>query len=64
MHGGLSTYQAQTIIRGLNSVNFIGMDLVEVAPIYDVSGITALAGAHLILDFICLQAMDKEEKLA
>ncbi len=54
--GGLSMWQAQSIIRGLSDINFLGMDLVEVAPAYDVSDITSLAGAHLMLDFICLLA--------
>ena len=54
--GGLSTWQAQTIIRGLSNIEFVGMDLVEVAPIYDVGEITSLAGASIMLDFICLLA--------
>ncbi len=54
--GGLSTWQAQTIIRGLGNIEFVGMDLVEVAPAYDVGEITALAGASIMLDFICLLA--------
>ena len=32
------------------------MDLVEVAPAYDVGEITALAGATLALDMLCLYA--------
>ncbi len=54
--GGLSTYQAQSIIRGLSGVNFVGMDLVEVAPAYDHADITSLAAASLMLDFICALA--------
>jgi len=54
--GGLTTYQAQRIIRGLAGINLIGMDQVEVAPAYDTSGITALAGASLALDMLCLFA--------
>ncbi len=60
--GGLSSWQAQTIIRGLTSINFVGMDLVEVAPIYDVGEITSLAGASIMLDFICLLAKQKKTK--
>ena len=41
-------------MRGLREVNFVGMDLVEVAPMYDVGDITSLAAATLLLDFICL----------
>ncbi len=54
--GGLSTYQAMSIIRGLRGINLIGMDLVEVAPAYDVGEITALAGAHLAMEMICVYA--------
>ena len=50
--GGLSTYQARSILNGLNQVNFKGMDLVEVSPHYDSAGITALAAATLILDYL------------
>ena len=60
--GGLSTYQAQSIIRGLADIDFKGMDLVEVAPAYDVGEITSLAGASIILDFICLMAERKKRK--
>jgi len=58
--GGLSTYQAQSIIRGLREVNFVGMDLVEVAPAYDHGEVTSLAGASLILDFICALAYQRK----
>ena len=54
--GGLSTWQAQTIIRGLTATDFVSMDLVEVAPVYDVGEITSLAGASLLLDYFCLLA--------
>lgn len=54
--GGLSTAQAMAIIRGLTGINLIGMDLVEVAPAYDVGEITALAGAHLAAEMICVYA--------
>ena len=54
--GGLSTWQAQEILRGLAGLNVIGADLVEVSPAYDVGTITALAGATLALDFLALMA--------
>ena len=57
--GGLSTWQAQTIIRGLKDIEFVGMDLVEVAPAYDVAEVTSLAGASLMMDFVCLLAEQK-----
>ena len=54
--GGLSSHQAQQILRGLAGVNLAGMDLVEVAPDYDVGEITSLAGASLALEMIYLYA--------
>ena len=54
--GGLSTYQAMSIIRGLMGINLVGMDVVEVAPAYDVGEITALAGAHIAMEMICVYA--------
>ena len=54
--GGLTSHQAREILRGLSGLSVIGADLVEVAPIYDVGEITALAGATLAQDFLCLMA--------
>jgi agmatinase len=56
--GGLSTFQALEIIRGLAGINVVGMDIVEVAPAYDVGEITALAGAMLAAEFLCLYAVN------
>ena len=56
MTGGLTSAQALEAIRGLGELDIVGMDVVEVAPPYDVSEITALAAAHIAHDFICLQA--------
>ena len=47
--GGLTTATALAILRGLTGLAFVGMDVVEVAPAYDVGGITALAAASLAL---------------
>lgn len=54
--GGLTTHQAIAIIRGLLGINLIGMDIVEVAPAYDVGEITSLAGATLAVEMINLYA--------
>ena len=54
--GGLATWQAQSIIRRLTGLSFVGMDVVEVAPAYDVSEITALAGATMAWEYISLLA--------
>jgi len=52
--GGLATWQAQAIMRRLGGLQFIGMDLVEVCPPYDVAEITALAGATMAWEYLSL----------
>jgi agmatinase len=58
--GGLATWQARAILAGLKDIDFVAMDLVEVAPAYDVGEITALAGATLCMDMICMAAYRKK----
>ena len=52
--GGLTVPQALEIIRGCFGLNLIGCDLVEVSPAYDVSGNTALLGANLLFEMLCV----------
>ncbi|KAI8961963.1 arginase family protein [Daldinia sp. FL1419] len=53
--GGWSSRELLTIIDGLNGLNIIGGDVVEVAPIYDTAGqTTALAAAEVVLSLIGL----------
>jgi agmatinase len=54
--GGLSSHQALEILRGLVGIDLVGMDVVEVAPAYDVGDITALAGATVAAEMLCLFA--------
>ncbi len=54
--GGLATWQAQAILRRLDGLDFRGMDVVEVAPPYDVAEITALAAASIAWEYIALLA--------
>ncbi len=54
--GGLTSHQAMAIIRGLKGINIIGMDIVEVAPAYDIGEITALAASHLAMEMLYLYA--------
>jgi agmatinase len=60
--GGLSTAQAFAILRGLGSLNIVGMDVVEVAPAYDQAEITAIAAATIAYDQLCLRAIKKGAK--
>jgi guanidinobutyrase len=52
--GGLTTIQALEIIRGCRNLDIIGGDLVEVAPVYDPSGNTALLAANLLFEMLCV----------
>ena len=61
--GGLTSGQTSIILRDLAGINLVGMDVVEVAPQYDVSGATAIAGAHVAVDLMCLWALNKKAAL-
>lgn len=52
--GGLSVPQALEIIRGCHGLKLVGGDLVEVSPAYDTSGNTALLGANLLYEMLCV----------
>jgi agmatinase len=52
--GGLASWQLQAILRRLTGIDFIGMDVVEVAPAYDVAEITALAAATVVWEYLSL----------
>ncbi|HEA65779.1 MAG TPA: agmatinase [Desulfobacterales bacterium] len=54
--GGLTAIEALTLLRGLNPLNLIGADVVEVSPPYDPSGNTALVGATIMYELLCLLA--------
>lgn len=52
--GGLFTWQAMAILKRLRGLNFVGMDVVEVSPAYDVAEITSLAAASLAWQYLSL----------
>jgi agmatinase len=52
--GGLFPWQVQAIMRGLKGLNFVGMDVVEVSPAYDVAEITALSAATVMWEYLAL----------
>ncbi|SFG70386.1 agmatinase [Methylobacterium gossipiicola] len=54
--GGFTSREALFLVRALGGLDFVGADLVEVAPPLDPSGITALAGATLVFEILCLLA--------
>ncbi|KXU91920.1 agmatinase [Caballeronia megalochromosomata] len=52
--GGLTVQQGLEIVRGMKGLNVVGADLVEVAPPYDQAGTTALVGANLAFEMLCV----------
>ena len=54
--GGLTPREAQRLLRGLRGLHLVGADVVEVAPPFDQSGGTALIGANMMFEILCLLA--------
>ena len=54
--GGLASWQLLAMLRRLGGLRFAGMDVVEVAPPDDHAEVTALAGATLAMEMVCLYA--------
>ncbi|MDP6688649.1 MAG: agmatinase [Alphaproteobacteria bacterium] len=54
--GGFSTLEAQLMLRGLSGLDLVGGDVVEVSPPFDPSGNTALVGATMMFEILCLLA--------
>jgi len=52
--GGFSSVEAQLMIRGLRGLQLIGGDVVEVAPPFDPTGNTALVGATMMFEILCV----------
>ena len=51
--GGLTTIEAQLLLRGLRGLDLVGGDVVEVAPPFDPTGNTALVGATMMYEILC-----------
>lgn len=52
--GGFTSAEVIELVRIFRGINLQGADLVEVAPAYDPSYVTALLGAHLIFEILSL----------
>ena len=52
--GGFSVIQGLEIVRGCKGLDLVGCDLVEVSPPYDPLGNTALVGANLLFEMLCV----------
>ena len=58
--GGFNVREAQLIIRKLNKINFIGADVVEVSPPFDLNNMTALVGATIAFEILCTMTKTNE----
>jgi len=52
--GGLTSAQAARILRDIAGIDLVGGDVVEVSPPFDTTGATAIAGAHVATELVCL----------
>lgn len=63
--GGLTSHEAQQLVRGLAGLDIVGCDIVEVAPTFDGPGqITALLAANLMFEMLCVIARRPAEGLS
>ena len=62
--GGITTYDAQKMIRGLRGLDLVGGDVVEVSPPFDMSGNTALVAVTMMFEILCLLAERVSKKSA
>jgi agmatinase len=60
--GGLHSWQAAAMLRDLAGIHLVGGDIVEVSPPYDTTGATAIAGAHIAYELICLYHWAKTQR--
>jgi guanidinopropionase len=54
--GGITTLEAQQLLRGLDGLDLIGGDVVEVSPPFDHTGNTSLVGVTMMFEILCLLA--------
>jgi guanidinopropionase len=62
--GGLTTVEAQRLLRGLRGIDFVAADVVEVSPPFDPSGNTALVAASMMFEILCLLAEQVAKRAA
>jgi arginase family enzyme len=56
--GGLTSHEAQRLVRGLAGLSLVAGDIVEVSPLYDGPGqITSVLAANLMFEFLCALAL-------
>ncbi|PQO23588.1 agmatinase [Rhodobacteraceae bacterium WD3A24] len=62
--GGLTSAQAAILLRDIAGINLVGGDVVEVSPPHDTTGATAVAGAHVAMELICLWCWTRRGRAA
>lgn len=62
--GGLTMRDAQVVLRGLEGLDLVGADMCEVSPPLDPQGITALNGANILFELLCIVAPAVSKRLA
>lgn len=58
--GGFTTREVLQMLRGINNLNLVGADLVEISPPFDQTGNTSLLGASLLFEILCLLAISNK----
>lgn len=61
--GGITALEAIRLLRALRGLDFVGGDLVEVAPPFDVGTLTSFNGASLLFEILCLLVEAREARL-
>lgn len=51
--GGLTTFQALELLRGMRGMSYVGADVVEVSPPFDNGGMTSLTAATILFEILC-----------
>ncbi len=62
--GGMTTLEAQWAVRKLQGLNLVGGDVVEVSPPFDTSGNTAMVGATMLFEILCVLADSVKQRRA
>lgn len=60
--GGITVLQALRLLRALRGIDFVGGDLVEVSPPFDVGSLTAFNGASVLFEILCLLTEARERR--
>jgi agmatinase len=60
--GGVTSWEALQLIRGLRGLHFVAFDIVEVLPAFDSAQITALLAANIAYEMLTLVAARRQDE--